>query len=193
VAGAGGVCGRASLRSCTDHVQRHLIPFLGRIRLTDLTGRDVAEMFAVLSEVPARHGRVLTPSSLHRIRATLRAALNAAIRDGAAAGQPPGTCSCRRRVARRPGSGLLSKCRRGGSEVSGRRWRRGPSTSSLSSSGPSVPTAVRDVVAERWVLPVLGALADGSSGYEDLLVAVGEDITELELDSAIARLKAGEW
>ena len=35
-----------------------------------------------LSEVPARHGGPLTPASLHRIRATLRAALNAAIHQG---------------------------------------------------------------------------------------------------------------
>ena len=71
-----------TLRSYADHVQRHLIPYLGGIRLADLTGRDVAEMFAALSQAPARHGRPLTPASLHRIRATLRAALNAAIREG---------------------------------------------------------------------------------------------------------------
>lgn len=70
------------LRSYTDHVERHLIPYLGRVRLAELTGRDVAEMFAVLTEAPGRLGRPLTPSSLHRIRATLRAALNAAVRDG---------------------------------------------------------------------------------------------------------------
>jgi integrase len=39
-------------------------------------------MFTVLTEAPTRHGRPMTPASLHRIRATLRAALNAAIRDG---------------------------------------------------------------------------------------------------------------
>lgn len=72
----------STLRSYTDHVERHLIPYLGRIRLAELTGRDVAEMFAVLTEAPGRLGRPLTPSSLHRIRATLRAALNAAVRDG---------------------------------------------------------------------------------------------------------------
>ncbi len=70
------------LRSYTDHVQQHLIPYLGRIRLAELTGRDVADMFTALSQAPARHGRPLTPASLHRIRATLRAALNAAIREG---------------------------------------------------------------------------------------------------------------
>jgi integrase len=72
----------STLRSYTNHVQRRLIPYLGRIRLAELTGRDVAEMFTVLTEAPTRHGRPMTPASLHRIRATLRVALNAAIRDG---------------------------------------------------------------------------------------------------------------
>jgi len=39
----------STLRSYTQHVQRHLIPHLGRIRLGDLKGRDVAAMFAVLA------------------------------------------------------------------------------------------------------------------------------------------------
>ncbi len=71
-----------TLRSYTEHVERHLIPHLGRIRLADLTGREVAAMFGVLSATCNRYGRPPTPATLHRIRATLRAALNAAIRDG---------------------------------------------------------------------------------------------------------------
>jgi integrase len=39
-------------------------------------------MFAALTGTPSRSGRPLTPASLHRIRATLRAALNAAVREG---------------------------------------------------------------------------------------------------------------
>jgi hypothetical protein len=42
----------STLRSYTEHVERHLVPCLGRIRLAELTGRDVAQMFTVLSEVP---------------------------------------------------------------------------------------------------------------------------------------------
>jgi integrase len=72
----------STLRSYTDHVERHLIPYLGRIRLGELTGRDVAAMFAALAGTQTRLGRPPTPSTLHRIRATLRSALNAAIRDG---------------------------------------------------------------------------------------------------------------
>jgi integrase len=71
-----------TLRSYTEHVERHLIPHLGRVRLAQLTGRDVAGMFASLAATQNRYGRALTPATLHRIRATLRAALNAAVREG---------------------------------------------------------------------------------------------------------------
>jgi integrase len=69
-------------RSYTEHVERHLIPHLGRVRLGELTGHHVAAMFTTLIAVQTRYGRPITPSTLHRIRATLRSALNGAIRDG---------------------------------------------------------------------------------------------------------------
>jgi integrase len=72
----------STLRSYTEHVDRHLIPHLGRIRLGELTGHHVAAMFTTLTAAQTRYGRPITPSTLHRIRATLRSALNAAIRDG---------------------------------------------------------------------------------------------------------------
>jgi integrase len=72
----------STLRSYAEHVERHLIPYLGRMRLGELTGRDVAAMFAALIAIETRYGRPMSPSTLHRIRATLRSALNAAIRDG---------------------------------------------------------------------------------------------------------------
>jgi hypothetical protein len=72
----------STLRSYTEHVDRHLIPHLGRIRLGELTGHHVAAMFTTLIAAQTRYGRPITPSTLHRIRATLRSALNAAIRDG---------------------------------------------------------------------------------------------------------------
>jgi integrase len=72
----------STLRSYSEHVERHLIPHLGRIRLGELTGRQVTAMFATLGATVNRYGRTPTPSTLHRIRATLRSALNGAIRDG---------------------------------------------------------------------------------------------------------------
>jgi integrase len=71
-----------TLRSYTEHVERHLVPHPGRIGLGELTGRQVADMIATIAATPTRYGHLRTPSTLHRIRATLRSALNAAIRDG---------------------------------------------------------------------------------------------------------------
>jgi integrase len=72
----------STLRSYTEHVEHHLIPHLGRVRLGELTGRQVADMFHTLGSTNNGWGRPPAPATLHRIRATLRSALNAAIREG---------------------------------------------------------------------------------------------------------------
>jgi len=72
----------STLRFYTQYVERYLIPHLGRIRLADLSTRDIAAMFAKVEQVPSRRGTPLAAGSLQRMRATLRAALNAAIREG---------------------------------------------------------------------------------------------------------------
>jgi len=71
-----------TLRSYTSHVEVHLVPHLGRIRLAELTGRHITAMFRTLATIESRTGRPPTPATLHGIRATLRAALNGAVRDG---------------------------------------------------------------------------------------------------------------
>ncbi|MER6007866.1 tyrosine-type recombinase/integrase [Nonomuraea angiospora] len=71
-----------------DHVRLHLIPYLGRIELAQLTTRDIGRMFAALAGRCTRYGKPIAPSTLHRIRATLRAALNAAVREGLIASNP---------------------------------------------------------------------------------------------------------
>ncbi|XVV13987.1 site-specific integrase [Actinoplanes sp. CA-131856] len=63
-------------------MERHLIPHLGRLRLSELAGHHVTEMISTIGATTNRYGRTPTPSTLHRIRATLRSALNAAIREG---------------------------------------------------------------------------------------------------------------
>jgi hypothetical protein len=64
------------------HIEHYLIPHLGRIRLAELTSRDIGAMFNTLAGMRTRRGRAYTPATLQRIRATLRAALNAAMREG---------------------------------------------------------------------------------------------------------------
>jgi integrase len=71
-----------TLRSYDVHAERHLIPHLGRIRLSDLAGWHITDMITAIAATDNRYGRAPTPSTLHRIRATLRSALNAAIREG---------------------------------------------------------------------------------------------------------------
>ncbi|MBB5779336.1 site-specific integrase [Nonomuraea jabiensis] len=71
-----------------DHVRLHLVPYLGRIELAQLTARDISRMFAALAGRRTRYGKPIAPSTLHRIRATLRAALNAAVREGLIAADP---------------------------------------------------------------------------------------------------------
>lgn len=71
-----------TLRSYKVHVDRHLIPHLGRVRLSELTGRHITDMITAIGAATNRYGRTPSPSTLHRIRATLRSALNAAIREG---------------------------------------------------------------------------------------------------------------
>jgi site-specific recombinase XerD len=69
-------------RTYRIHVDKYLVPALGQLRLAEPTVRDTARMFAVLAGTRNRHGRVYSAAMLQRIRATLRAALNPAIREG---------------------------------------------------------------------------------------------------------------
>lgn len=71
----------ATAKAYAFHVRLHLEPALGRIPLKELRGTHVQQMFNRLA-TGGKHRRPLSPSTLERIRVTLRVALNAAIRDG---------------------------------------------------------------------------------------------------------------
>jgi hypothetical protein len=64
------------------HIRLHLIPHVGRIRLRVLMVRDVGGMLAALGAHRSPAGHRLSPATVVRIHATLRAALNAAVRAG---------------------------------------------------------------------------------------------------------------
>jgi integrase len=70
-----------TLRVYTQHVEQYLIPHLGRLRLADVAVRHLTAMFADLAQQTTRTGEPLAPATLHRICATLRGALNAAVRN----------------------------------------------------------------------------------------------------------------
>src|SRR3954471_3542274 len=50
--------------------------------LTSLRAGHIEDMFTAIAAQPTRHGTPMAAVTLHRIRATLRRALNMAIRDG---------------------------------------------------------------------------------------------------------------
>jgi integrase len=77
-----------TVRFYTQHVDRYLIPHLGHVKVGELTGRHITGMFTTLRTTSSRHGRPIAGTTLHHIRATLRAALNAALRDGVITDNP---------------------------------------------------------------------------------------------------------
>ena len=77
-----------TLRVYTQHVEAYLIPAVGTVRLAELTSRQLTAVFAEIAAGRTPGGKPRSGATVHRIRATLRAALNAAIRDGLTADNP---------------------------------------------------------------------------------------------------------
>ena len=71
-----------------DHIDRYLIPSIGRITLADLTGKRLQACFNLLARQRTRNGTPIAASTVDRVRATLRSALNAAVREGLIASNP---------------------------------------------------------------------------------------------------------
>jgi hypothetical protein len=69
-------------RGCAAHVRSYLVPYLGGIPLAALTAGDVQAMFTAVVRDGGALGRPVSAATLHRIHATLRAALNGAVRAG---------------------------------------------------------------------------------------------------------------
>jgi len=67
-------------RSYVGHVDRYLRPHLGHLQLESLGVGHVAAMFEAITADNVHRDRPVGPTTMHRIRATLRAALNGAIR-----------------------------------------------------------------------------------------------------------------
>ncbi|HLJ98317.1 MAG TPA: tyrosine-type recombinase/integrase [Streptosporangiaceae bacterium] len=84
---------RVSLRASTSrgyaaHMRGYLVPYLGGISLAELSPADVQHMFTSVIRGEAALGRPVSAATLRRIHATLRAALNAAVRAGLIASNP---------------------------------------------------------------------------------------------------------
>ncbi|MFD6949883.1 MULTISPECIES: tyrosine-type recombinase/integrase [unclassified Nocardiopsis] len=67
--------------SYAEHIHRYLTPHLGDVPLEELTPSRVREAFEHISQHTASTGAPLSAATVQRIRATLRAALNTAVRE----------------------------------------------------------------------------------------------------------------
>jgi integrase len=84
----------------TAHVRLYLAPYLGQVLLAELSAAHVQAMFTAIIRQHQEIGSPVSAATLNRIRATLRAALNAAIRCGLITGNPASGAELPR--ARRP-------------------------------------------------------------------------------------------
>ncbi|MEO3780800.1 hypothetical protein ABGB16_29105 [Micromonospora sp. B11E3] len=66
----------------TRDVERFLVPHVGHLILGDLTSRQLNAAFTQIAATRNRSGQPQTPCTLRHVHTTLRAALNAAIREG---------------------------------------------------------------------------------------------------------------
>jgi integrase len=78
----------STVRGYAAHVRLYLQPHLGSILLAELTTAHVQAMFTAIIRQHQATSRPVTPATLARIRATLRAALNTAIRHGLITANP---------------------------------------------------------------------------------------------------------
>ncbi|MCO6007032.1 site-specific integrase [Actinoallomurus purpureus] len=78
----------STVRGYTGHVRLYLAPYLGRVLLAELSVGQVQAMFTAIIRQHEALGAPVSAATLHRIRATLRAALNAAIRHGLISDNP---------------------------------------------------------------------------------------------------------
>jgi integrase len=78
----------STARSYAAHIRGYLIPYLGGIPLAALSAGDVQVMFTAVMRGETALGRRVSAATLHRIHATLRAALNGAVRAGLIVANP---------------------------------------------------------------------------------------------------------
>ena len=90
----------STMRSYAAHVRLYLAPYLGPVLLADLSAEHVQAMFTAITRQHQATGSPVSAATVNRIRATLRAALNAAIRRGLIGENPASRAELPR--ARRP-------------------------------------------------------------------------------------------
>ena len=126
----------STVRGYAAHVRLYLGPYLGEVLLTELTTGQVQAMFTAIIRQHQALGTPVSAATLTRIRATLRAALNAAIRRGLISENPAARAELPR--ARRPRAVVWTPYRIGQWRQSGERppvavWTTGQTARFLNS------------------------------------------------------------
>jgi integrase len=80
ISAAGKKIASTTTRNYRSHLDLYLLPALGHIPLVELRARDISEMFDQIAAAGNRSRRPLGASSTRRLFATLRAALNVAVK-----------------------------------------------------------------------------------------------------------------
>src|SRR6266571_5966929 len=124
----------STVRGYTAHVRLYLAPYLGQVLLAELSAAQVQAMFTAITRQHQELGSPVTAATLNRIRATLRAALNAAIRRGLITGNPASRAELPR--ARRPRAvvwtpGRVEHCQRTGERPAVAVWTAAQTTQFL--------------------------------------------------------------
>jgi hypothetical protein len=88
--------------SHTGYIEQFLVPHLGKVRLAELTSRTLNAAFTEIGKTHNRFGRPHSACTLAHVRATLRAALNATVREGLISDNPARRIDCRPGPARTP-------------------------------------------------------------------------------------------
>ncbi|HUZ34729.1 MAG TPA: hypothetical protein VMV17_00205 [Streptosporangiaceae bacterium] len=107
----------STVRGYAAHVRLYLAPYLGQVLLAELSAAHVQAMFTAITRQHQALGSPVSAATLNRIRATLRAALNAAIRRGLIADNPASRAELPR--ARRPGAVVWTPARSSSGSATG--------------------------------------------------------------------------
>ncbi|MEV7926053.1 tyrosine-type recombinase/integrase [Kitasatospora sp. NPDC088779] len=78
----------STARGYRQHLEQYLVPLLGRELLCELTSNSVQQAFSTIVRRHQNTGRPVSAGTLRRVQATLRAALNHAVRSGLLATNP---------------------------------------------------------------------------------------------------------
>jgi hypothetical protein len=116
----------STMRSYAAHVRLYLAPYLGPVLLGELSAAHVQAMFTAIIHHHQALGTPISAATLNRIRATLRAALNAAIRRGLLSENVPAAPNCRAPGGPAPWSGRRNRSSTGGPPGNVLRWWCGP-------------------------------------------------------------------